>query len=95
MDYVAGIVTSKLFIANCVICFVMLEMGLKSLKPLYQRSAADKERDAKYPAFKRNDLKRISRPLCYLFAPLTFVKWMLAVGAWAYLSIVVKIVMIG
>jgi hypothetical protein len=34
----------------------MLEMGLRKLKPLYPKNAADKARDEKYSVFKRNDL---------------------------------------
>jgi hypothetical protein len=95
MDYIVGFLTSKWFLANCLICFIMLEYGLNSIKPLYPKNAGDKERDEKYKAFKRNDLNRIHRPILYIFAPFMMIRWIIGILAWVLCALMTKIIMIG
>lgn len=49
----------------------------------------------KYPAFKRNDLHKVSRPLLYLLAPLTFIRFAIGWGSIACLWAWVKLWTIG
>lgn len=95
MDYVVGFFTSKLFMANCVICIIMLETGLRAVQPLYPKKSGDKERDEKYKAFRRNDLHLIYRPVLYLFAPFMLIRWIGGIAAWSFCAIMTKIIMIG
>ena len=73
----------------------MLEVGLKAVKPLYPKNDADRARDEKYRSFRRNDLHRIHRPILYLFAPFMLVRWIVGICAWAFLSLMTKLILIG
>ena len=88
MDYIVGFLTSKLFIANCIFCVIMLEYGLNAIKPLYPKNDKDRERDEYYRAFKRNDLNRISRPILYLFVPFMPFRWLIGIGSWTFCAFV-------
>lgn len=92
---IIGFLTNKYFLINCVICIVMLETGLKAVKPLYNKKDGDKERDEKYHSFKRNDLHRIHRPILYIFAQFMLIRWIIGIIAWAILALVTRLVMIG
>ena len=92
---IIGFLTHPYFLVNWVICIIMLETGLKAIKPLYKKKEGDKERDEKYHSFKRNDLHRIWRPILYIIAPFMLIRWVIGVSAWVLLAIITRIVMIG
>ena len=71
-----SIITNRIFIfVYLTICYSMINLGLKTLKPLVQKNQADIDRDEKYIAFKRNDMHKISHFLCYLTAPFILIKF--------------------
>ena len=57
--------------------YALVFYGLRSLKPLVPKNDQDRERDAKYHAFRRNDMDRINHLNCYLCAPIIFLKWII------------------
>ena len=71
--------------------YALVYWGLKSLKPLTPMNDADKERDEKYHAFKRNDLDKIDPFTIYLYAPIIFLKWIGGWSTYVYIYIVVKV----
>jgi hypothetical protein len=95
MNFIVGFFTSKLFLANCVICIIMLEYGLYAVKPLYPKNAVDKARDEKYKAFRRNDLHRFHRPILYILAPFMLIKCLIGIFAWVLCAFLTKIIMMG
>jgi hypothetical protein len=65
------------------------------IKPLHARSKKDEEMASKYPAFRRNDLHKISRPVLYLLAPLVFVKFIMGWSAACLNSLIVQVIVVG
>ena len=92
ISFLVAVLTSKWWLLNCLIGVIMLEMGLSGVKPLYPKNKADKERDEKYAAFRRNDLNSISRWKMYLAAPLVLIKWLIGWGAWVILALAVVLI---
>jgi hypothetical protein len=90
-----GILTSKYFLINCVICFAMLEKGLSGMHLLNKRKATVTDGDEKYHSFRRNDLHRIHRPILYLFAPFLLLRFAIGLSSWIILALITRIVMIG
>jgi hypothetical protein len=95
MEQVIGFVSSKLFIGNLVLCVVLLELGMRPLKKMYPKNAADRERDIKYAPFVRMDLKKINRLKMIPFIPFFLLKWGLTIVAWAILAMMTKLLYIG
>lgn len=74
MDSIISILTNKWVILNNVLSFILLEWSFSKMKPLFPKNEKDKERDEKYPPFKRNDLNKLNRPILYLLAPTVFAR---------------------
>ena len=55
-EFIFGLVTSKLFIVNCVLSYVWLWIAKRAIRPLIQKNSDDVTRDKKYDAFARKDL---------------------------------------
>lgn len=51
-----SIVTSKIFILNCLFSWAWILYAKKSIKPLVQKNEEHINRDKKFSAFRRNDL---------------------------------------
>jgi hypothetical protein len=49
----------------------------------------------KYPTFKRNDLNKVSRPILYILAPLTFFRFIIGWGSIVMLWVWTKLWIIG
>lgn len=74
---------------------MIVEWALSKFKKLQLKSEKDREMAEKYPAFKRNDLHKVSRPILYLLAPLTFLRFMVGWGSIVMLYIYIKIILWG
>lgn len=89
LDWFISVISNKwVILVYLAICYTMTYLGLRTLKPLVQKNDADKKRDEKYHAFRRNDMDRISPVLCYIFAPLVLFKfctgWFMTAFSWAF-----------
>ena len=74
-SWLNNILTSKLFMFNCLFSFAWLMYAKKSIKPLIQKTEEHKARDIKFAAFKRLDLDRLSKSwACYFWLPTTFIR---------------------
>ena len=80
-----------LLLLNYITCTVLLEFALKSIKPFFHMSVKDKERDDKYPEFRRNDLEYLKKKNRFHFPfsrSLILLRWLVGWGAWMVLFIV-------
>mgnify|MGYP000070373190 FL=1 len=84
----------KYLIANCVLGILMIEWALAKLRPLRPKNKKDRERDEKFPAFKRNDLDKINRIPLYLSSPFLIARFFIAWGSFALTSVFVFLISI-
>ena len=89
MEAIIGILTSKLFIINCVLGFALLEYALHCIKPLYK---VKKELNDKYPGFKRCDLDKIKRINFIIMIPFILFRVVFAWSSIAFKWIGIKMV---
>lgn len=67
------------FFVNWIINILMVEfLGLRKLGPIIK---VDEERDSKYHAFRRLDVKWFNRPFLYMLCHLTLIRYILAFSA--------------
>ena len=69
IDCIISIVFSKWFFINWIIGILLCEFALYKTRAV--RHVVE-ERDSKYPAFRRNDVKNWSRPVFYIGILLKF-----------------------
>lgn len=69
-NLIINILTSKLFLFNCLFSFLWILFAKKNIKPLFPKNEEDNKRDKKYEPFKRNDLEYLSKSWkFYLWSP--------------------------
>lgn len=69
-NLIYSLLSSKLFLFNCLFSFLWILFAKKSIKPLFPKSQEDKERDKKFEPFKRNDLEYLSKSWkFYIWSP--------------------------
>ena len=74
-SWLMSILTSKLFIFNCIFAWGWLYLAKKSIKPLIQKTDAHRARDKKFAAFQRMDLDKLTTSWSFYFwFPTTFVR---------------------
>ena len=78
LDFLYSIISSKIFIANFIICWALLELAFYKIKPLYPVTEAHRARDKKFAAFQRMDLHQIKRMHHYPMMPFIFIKIIIA-----------------
>ena len=54
-----GLLTSKIFIFNCLFGLLWLIVASLAIKPLIPKTEEHKQRDKKFAAFRRNDIKTL------------------------------------
>ena len=62
-DFLLSIVTSKWFYINWIVGIILCEYAFQKTKPVRK---VDEERDSKYPAFRRYDVKNWNRLTFYI-----------------------------
>jgi hypothetical protein len=82
-------------LVNWILGIALVEWALLKIKPLHIKTKKDEEMAQKYPAFRRNDLHKIYRPVLYLLAPLVLLKFALGVGTAWIISLWVRVFIFG
>ena len=90
-----NIISFKFFVINWLLSIITVEWALSKLEPCRIKTEKDKELAKKYPEFKRNDLHKIRRPILYLLAPFTFLRFVIGWFSVVLLCLGINIFLIG